>query len=231
MIAAVALLAGGTACSFESVTGSGKIVNPLIPIGSFDRVEASSAFDVTITIGGPGSLQLHVDDNVLPKVVHEVSGGTLHLGLKRGVSVEHATLKADVTLPALTSLEGSGAARLHLQDPAAGSALPVTLSGASSVDGPVELTELTLNLSGASHAQLTGSAERLTIDGSGASKLDLLELNVGDLVLQASGATVAEVSVTKTIDASLSGASVLRYRGSPTITRSDTSGASTITKI
>jgi hypothetical protein len=42
---------------------------------------------------------------------------------------------------------------------------------------------------------------------------------------------VAEVSVTKTIDASLSGASVLRYRGSPTITRSDTSGASTITKI
>jgi hypothetical protein len=46
-----------------------------------------------------------------------------------------------------------------------------------------------------------------------------------------SGASNADVAVRRTISASLSGGSSLRYRGSPTVTRQDVSGSSSITRV
>jgi len=47
-----------------------------------------------------------------------------------------------------------------------------------------------------------------------------------DIVANFSGASSGHITVNNTISATLSGASVLRYDGSPTIIRSDLSGGS-----
>jgi hypothetical protein len=93
------------------------------------------------------------------------------------------------------------------------------------------MDEVDLSLSGASNAKLSGSASRLVVNGSGASELDLLQLPASDLVIDLSGASEASVSVTGTISAVVSGASGLRYKGSPRFTKKDVSGASTIESI
>jgi hypothetical protein len=70
------------------------------------------------------------------------------------------------------------------------------------------------------------------IQGSGSSRISLQDtLAGGDLHLELSGASNAEVLVRRTISASLSGASSLRYLGSPTLTRQDTSGGSSIMRV
>jgi hypothetical protein len=66
---------------------------------------------------------------------------------------------------------------------------------------------------------------------SGASHLALERLEVDGLEVELSGASNAEVLVRRTISASLSGASSLRYLGSPTLTRQDTSGGSSIMRV
>jgi hypothetical protein len=90
------------------------------------------------------------------------------------------------------------------------------------------MDEVDVSVSGASNAELSGSASRLVVSGSGASRLDSLQLQASDLVIELSGASEATVSVTGTISAVVSGASDLRYKGSPRFTKKDASGASNI---
>jgi len=61
-----------------------------------------------------------------------------------------------------------------------------------------------------------------------ASQLDAVDLEVSDLAIGLSGASTADGSVAETISAGVSGASSLRYRGSPTFTRREVSGGSSI---
>jgi hypothetical protein len=55
-----------------------------------------------------------------------------------------------VTAPSLARVQGSGSSRTGLQDQLAGDDLRVELSGASHLDGPVEVGAMTATLSGAS---------------------------------------------------------------------------------
>ena len=117
---------------------------------------------------------------------------------------------------------------LTLSDMLAADTLSVWLSGASRLSGPIEIDGGRFELSGASNAEPSGSAASLSITESGASELDATALTIDRLTIDLSGASHADVFVTGSLSAGASGASALRYGGSPTISRSETSEASTI---
>jgi hypothetical protein len=217
-------------CTRDTVRGSGNVVARDVAVPSFSRLQVASAFEVTVSLGGQPSLTLQIDDNLDRHVDVGVDGDTLHIGLRRGTSVSDATLQAAVTAPSLAWIQGSGSSRIRVQDPLAGDDLRLELSGASRLDGAAELRSLTAGLSGASELTLSGRVGSVSASASGASRLALERLEVDALEVELSGASNAEVSVRRTLAASLSGASSLRYRGSPTLTRQDTSGGSSITR-
>ena len=88
-----------------------------------------------------------------------------------------------------------------------------------------------LEMSGASRANLSGTATTSDATLSGASRLTANELSIGDLTIDLSGASNAEVTVMGSLSAAASGASTIRYAGSPTVARSEGSDASTIEPI
>jgi hypothetical protein len=169
-----------------------------------------------------------VDDNLVGHLDVGVSAGTLHVGLESGTSVRDATLHADVTARTLSGIDISGASQVHLSDVLTGERVQVVLSGAGRLDGTAHVDLAKLELSGASNAKVSGSAGRLEVTESGASRLDAVDLDVSDLAIDLSAASTADVSVTGTISAGVSGASSLHYRGSPTFTRREVSGGSSI---
>jgi len=226
LASAMILLLLAVGCS--RITGSGKVVSTPVPVSSFFRLQVGSAFEVNVSISGQESLTLHVDDNVVDRVAVGVSNGTLHIGLKPRTLIQNATLKADVTARSLSSIETSGAAHVHLSNELTGSKVRIAASGASGTDGSVRFDEVDLSLSGASTAKLSGSAPRLVVSASGASDVNAQQLQSTDLTIDLSGASSATVSVTGTVSAVVSGASHLRYQGSPRFTKKDVSGASTV---
>ena len=115
--------------------------------------------------------------------------------------------------------------------PIVGSAFDLRLSGASELDGPVDFASMTGVLSGASDVSLSGRVGTLDLEASGASDFSILDLEVDVLRVNLSGASSAEVTVNDTIEAILSGASSLGYRGAPDVSNVDVSGASSIGKI
>jgi hypothetical protein len=226
----VVVAAASASCTGERVRGSGKVVTKDVAVSSFTRLQVSWGFEVTAAVGQP-SLKLRVDDNLDRYLDVGVEGDTLRIALKRVSSVSDATLQATVTAPSLAQIQGSGSSRVHLQNRLAADELRVELSGASRLDGPVDSKSATAAVSGASQVELSGRAASLNASASGASHLLLQQLQVDALDVSLSGASNAEVSVRRTISASLSGASSLRYRGSPTFTKQDLSGSSSVTRV
>jgi hypothetical protein len=226
----VVVAAASASCTGQRVRGSGKVVTKDVAVSSFTRLQVSWGFEVTAAVGQP-SLKLRVDDNLDRYLDVGVEGDTLRIALKRVSSVSDATLQATVTAPSLAQIQGSGSSRVHLQNRLAADELRVELSGASRLDGPVDSKSATAAVSGASQVELSGRAASLNASASGASHLLLQQLQVDALDVSLSGASNAEVSVRRTISASLSGASSLRYRGSPTFTKQDLSGSSSVTRV
>lgn len=238
-IVAVALLAGAVlpGCGIDldgadrTVTGSGRVVGRDILVSSFSEIEVSTAFVVTVDFGSSEKVTVRVDDNVVNDLDVEVSGDTLRIALRSGVSVRDATLEADVTARSLSRIEGSGAVRITLGEPLTGEELDVTLSGASALTGELTTVDATMELSGAASADLAGSVSDLEITASGASELSGLGLTIDELTIDLSGASQATVTVTGSISVVATGASSLRYAGTPTFERQDVSGGSQIAPI
>jgi len=210
--------------------GSGNVVAEEFDLSGFDQVEVSSAFDVEIRQGDAFSVVVRVDDNVKPYLDVVRQGSTLRIGLKpfslSGVSA--LTLEAEVTMPALTGLELSGASDVSVTDFKSTEPLYVEVSGASSLRGDIEAGGVRFDVSGASDVKLSGSGEDLVMGVSGASSADLADFPVADADIEVSGASSASVNVSGRLDVEASGASRVRYRGSPTLGSVNSSGGASI---
>jgi hypothetical protein len=221
-----ALVVVGAACN--SVGGSGNVVSRQIEVSAFSRLEVSASFTATVSVGDAEAVTVRIDDNLVDTLDVHVSGDTLHVGLRSGTSVTNATLEADVTVRSLSAIDVSGAAAVTLADPLTADAFSVVASGASRLTGALEIGDGRMELSGASDVELSGSATTFTVTLSGASSLSAEQLTIDELEIDLSGASDGDVAVTGMLSAGASGASSLRYAGSPTIARSETSGASSI---
>ena len=171
---------------------------------------------------------MRVDDNLVGLLDIGVSDDTLRIGVESGTDVLDATMEAHVTVSSLDELQAAGASTVRLADPLAGDTLGVSISGSSRLAGAVDIDEGTIDLSGSSIAEPSGTARALEARVSGASQFDAPELTVADLTIELSGASLAKLDVTGTLSAGASGASTLRYAGSPVVERSDMSGSSSI---
>ncbi|MBU1820678.1 MAG: DUF2807 domain-containing protein, partial [Bacteroidetes bacterium] len=107
--------------------------------------------------------------------------------------------------------------------------LDIVLSGASKSTYYGSAERLTLDLSGASQLDLSGTGTFLTGDLSGASQLYAFDYPVNEADLGLSGASRARVAVNNLLKVDASGASNVRYKGTPTLER-QLSGGSTVTR-
>lgn len=138
--------------------------------------------------------------------------------------------KATITMPVLKGLSISGATRVTVSGFKSSEDFRMELSGASRITGDLGVGNARLVLSGASRADLSGSAGNLTADISGASRIEMGGFEVRDASLVMSGASRMTVNVDSRLNAELSGASRLHYKGEPTMGDIRTSGASSIDK-
>jgi hypothetical protein len=229
----VSAVAGGcTTVVGSSVKGSTQSARTPVQVASFTRLDVESAFVVNLSLG-PTNVTLDVSKNVLSAIDVHVSDDTLHIGLKPGRTVVSGTamLRAFVSTPHLTGLAAGGASIVGWGPSFQSPDMEISVSGASMIDGPVEVDRLRFDVSGASHLALQGDAHSLDAQLSGASVASILGLKVTNLTVELSGASHMETTVVETISADLSGASSLVYAptyGEPTFTRKDVSGGSSI---
>lgn len=203
-LAAVALLALG-GCG---VDGSGKAGTDTRSVGAFEEVAIHGALDTEIAVGGPPSVTITGDDNLLTLIETSVVGDRLVIRPTKDMDRE-LPMKVAVSTEALTGLEVHGASDARVTG----------LSG----------EKLDVQLHGASDATLDGKLAELDVQVHGASSLDAQKLAAKKVDLQAHGASSVELGAPDEITASLHGASSAKYDGSPKLDEK-LSGSSSIRK-
>jgi hypothetical protein len=189
-----------------TAVGSGQLATESRPVQGFTGVVVSGAGRVIIEQTGVESLQVTAEDNILPFVVTEVQGDWLLLGFQAGVSVNtNRGVEYRVTVAELSEIEASGASRVEVLH--------------------VDTGELTASLSGASSYSAVGVADDHRIDLVGASRCEAGDLVSREVTANLSGASYGLVRVQDRLEASASGASILEYIGHPTVEASVSGGS------
>lgn len=153
----------------------------------------------------------------------DVAAGALTLTIS---GASHAELTGTASSLAV---ELSGASTASLSGFESVEEFDAQLSGASSLTGDVMASAASLSASGDSEIELSGAADRMTVALSGSSKALLFGFEVaGDVDINASGASRAEVVVNGTLTVEASGTSRIVYQGDPTLGEMDTSGDASV---
>jgi len=203
LFAAVALLAG---CSRPGIKGDGVLKTENRPLSDFSVLEVTGAYQMKWTSGKP-ALSISTDQNLLPLIKTSVTGNTLQieseqtLAPTKGITINLSSASlADVRLTGAISFTAS------------------KLSG----------HELKLESNGASSISVDGSVTNLEVTLSGASKLDAKSLQTQTATVSLNAASYADVTVTETLNASISGTGLLTYSGNPKSVEKNVSGVGRI---
>ncbi|QJW88527.1 DUF2807 domain-containing protein [Spirosoma taeanense] len=195
-------------------------------LSGFDRLDMGSAFSITVQSGVTFSIVAEGDQRNLDDLDVYTRSGTLFARYRNSRNRKHRTAFL-ITMPTLRGVAFSGASQSTITGFTNLRELDIELSGASKGEFTVQAARTNIGLSGASNLQLNGNGSSLAADLSGASKLQAFTYPVAEANINVSGASKASVSVNTALVVDASGASTVRYRGTPTV-RQHVSGASSV---
>jgi hypothetical protein len=196
-------------CDVGGIRGNGHVVTQSREVTSFVNVEADGAFEVEWRNGAP-SASVTVDENLMPFLEASVSDRTLRVQTTRSVRPSNHSIKLSLSSPSREGASLSGASRFT----------------ASQLSGP----RFSLTTAGASKTTLDGAVGELIASMTGASQLRAESLQTRTAEIEVTGAGSAQVNVSDTLKASITGAGKVEYSGNPAHVERQITGAGAIKK-
>ena len=226
-LATVSAMASGQ-FSVDVVRGSGRMVSVDLGHTGFDAVAAGSIMDVTVRQGDSYDVRLRADDNLIDIVKSEKRGRELRFYTAPGTIIRNGTIQIDIVMPVLLDLDLSGGAHGDLEMDLLDETFTAVLSGGATVDGAVTARSLAVECSGGSVCSLRGRAEELDLNASGGSRILLFGVRGAEALVESSGGSRIEVSVSTSVRGNVSGGATVVYDGSPRTVRVSSSGGASV---
>jgi len=182
----------------SGLKGSGKRELQKRQIGAFTAIHTEGAFNIEVVCQKDLSLEVEGDDNILPLVSTEVSGGTLNLISSKSYSV-NSPITIRITTPDLAALHITGAGK-------------ITITG-------IKNDKFEVDLDGAPSINVAGNTKLLNIDAKGAGNVDAHNLQAARGVIDSKGVCKVDVAVADQLDVTVSGPSTVTYKGNPVVNK------------
>jgi len=180
--------------SGATVVGSGVTATEERALDSFSAIDLSGESALAVRVGGPQSVVVSADDNLVDRVTTTVGGEKLVVSTE-GSFRTTSPMTVTVTVPTLDELE---------------------LSGTGSVDAArVRGEQLVVILSGDGLVRVTGRVGTLDLTLAGTGNAELSELEAADVRAELGGTGRISVHAGETLDASIPGTGTITYLGSP----------------
>lgn len=225
---------GLVSCDFmhDKVRGNGVIKTETRSTGNFSGVDVSGNIDVYLEQDSTRSVRIETDENLFEYIIVRTDGDRLVIGTKDHANLSGSRdIKVYVSSPVFIKLEASGACSINgeslISNP---DMISIDLTGASNAKMEINSPRLKADLTGASSITLKGQSKDISIEATGASHAKCLELMTENADIDVTGASSADVFASVSLKASASGASHVRYKGNPTVSKS-ASGAGSVEKV
>lgn len=194
------------------VSGSGDRVERAYDVEGFTGIESSGGWEVTLTRGQTYEVRIQAPEDIHDVLQVRRDGKNLVLGFKPGYSVQNARTSAEIVMPDLDRIAGSGGISCRFSG-FSGDRLDVEISGGAFIKG-----------SG-------GSYEDVNIDISGAAAVEMDKILAVNADVNLSGAGSVEITMDGgELTGSISGAGNLTYHGQVSRLDVEKSGVASISK-
>jgi hypothetical protein len=193
----------------NGVVGAGSVLTETREVGTdFDRVEVGGGIVLDVTVGPETSVELEAQENLLPILRTEVTGGTLSVRNTENYAATEP-VRLTVTVPRLVGVDLSGG----------------SVGTVRALDADVFAVELT----GGAELTATGTVRELSLLASGGSRARLEGLGAESAEIEVSGGGDARLAATERVAGDASGGSTVQVTGGASIEVEATGGSDVTT--
>jgi hypothetical protein len=224
-----------TSCRFgggKRVEGNGNMKSVERSVGSFSEVEVHGSIDVHVSQGDLKPVRIEGDENLLEYIEIKEHDNKIEVRTRPGYNLRPSSdLKIYVTSPKFSVIDVSGACDI-IGDTRISSDNKLTLqvSGAGDIKMEVDVPEISADISGSGSVNLKGKTRDFSCDLSGAGHARCFDLLSENTTIDISGAGDAEVYASMKVDAEVSGAGTVKYKGNAATVNQKVSGAGSVRK-
>lgn len=223
----LAFLTSLSACTFNFIDrGPYEEITQTYALSGFDQLSMGSAFTIDVQQGSRFRIDVRGNRSDLDDLDVYTRNGVLYARYRNSRSRRYTTYFT-ITMPTVRYVDFSGASKSTIRGFTNLRSFEISLSGASKSTVDLDAANLNVDLSGASTLDIGGLGSVMEGDVSGSSTLEAFDFFVNEAKLDVSGASRARVNVARNLDVTASGASLVRYRGNPSV-RQTISGASSV---
>ncbi len=194
----------------NGIKGSGVSKSESREVESFNSISLEGYGTLKISQGDEESVTITTDDNLLEVIKTNVKDNVLTISPSESISPKSG-LKIDVVTKDIVAVNSDGAATIEVAD-IVGDSIKFDLSGAATVSGTGEYTDLTVSIAGAGTAKLS-------------------EFKSENTKVTISGAGSATVYAKSSVDAEINGTGTIRVHGNPDDVKKTVNGFGTITVV
>jgi hypothetical protein len=216
----------------KRVKGNGNISSIEKNVSDFNQVEVSGAIDVHVSQGELRPVRIEGDENLLSYVEVDQVGDKIEVRTKKGFNLKPTKkMKLYLSSPSYSRLDVSGACninsdnKLTLNNP-----LTLEVSGAGDINVDVNAPRVEARVSGSGNVNMEGETKNFELKISGAGDAKCYELLTENTKVNISGAGSAEVFASVELDAHVSGAGSIKYKGNAPKVNQHVSGAGSVKK-
>jgi acetamidase/formamidase len=217
----------------KRVKGNGNIQTAAHSVSDFKNVMASGAIDVYVTQGAVQPVKIETDENLLQYVEVIQEGDRIEIRSRPGFNLRPTNgIKAYLTAAVYNKIDVSGACNITGQNKINNTEpLRLEVSGAGDINMELNAPAVTAEVSGAGSVNLKGETKDFKLQLTGAGKGHCFELLSENTKVDIAGAGDAEVYASVKLDAQVSGAGDVKYKGAATNVNQHVSGAGSVKRV
>ena len=210
-LAVLTVVFGALGCRYigKGVHGSGNRKTEKRDLASFKSVDAAGAFEVNIVCQQPQSFEIEGDDNILPIIKTEVTGGVLRIHSEESYNPSKP-ITIRISVPDLEKFSSEGAGDIHVSS--------------------VKNDQLVLSNTGAANIAASGQTKFVDIKSSGAGNIETSDLHAERARVSVAGAANVDVYASQQLDVTVSGIGSVTYSGNPPVVNKSVSGIGSVSK-
>ena len=196
----------------------------------FKSITVSGPADVKLVKGSDHSIKIESVGFSTSEVKTAVTGNNLRIQLGSPVLKTRSEVNITLTYKEISSIGCSGACNVYASEPLLAGELELQTNSASVIEAEVQCRRLVIDCSTAGQVIVSGNTGELKIEASTSGMVDANSLKANKVIVQAGTAAGVKVQVSESLQADISTAANLRYRGNPSKTNLQSSTGGGIRK-
>jgi hypothetical protein len=216
LLLGLALHLSGQKIGNGKVVGSGTIITEERPLSNFTNIQVEGCYNVIITQDTFQKVMIKTDDNIMPDVKTEVSGGKLRIFFSdRYRNYEPTSITVYISSSLIEDIGLAGSGTIRSTNQLKSKSPHYKISGSGNINLSVVAGTIETAISGSGNIDLKGSASSAKHGISGSGNVNALNLISTDVEVKISGSGNCFINAATSLDVNINGSGTVQYKGTP----------------